>query len=207
MTDQKPKKKSLFYAILFMAVVTAIFTAALSFLNQSTIEAIEKNRENDLRRKILYVFDILPAEADDPEIEKLFEERIKVESGEGDKRIYSMQENGTASAYAVPFDGPGLWGSINGYVGITADLKNLTGLEFIMQSETPGLGGRIGEEPYKEQFRGVDVTNRMGDEIVINRPAPGGNIDAIAGATQTSNYVKNMLNQDLIEFMDQRGGN
>ena len=50
-------------------------------------------------------------------------------------------------------DGPGLWGSIEGYVAISKDYSTILGLTFITQSETPGLGGRIGEEEYLSQFR------------------------------------------------------
>ena len=39
------------------------------------------------------------------------------------------------------------------------------------------------------------------------RPAQGGNIDAISGATQTSTYVENMVNEDLGAFIeDMKGG-
>ncbi len=195
------------YPILFMAIITALFTAILSFLNQSTGEAIRKNRDLELRRKILYVFNILPENATDDEVSERFTSSVSEEPyGEG-KILYTLTEGGVPAAYAVPFDGPGLWGSITGYIGVKADLASTTGIAFITQSETPGLGGRIAEEPYMSQFRGVNVTERVGTEIIINRPAPGGNIDAIAGATQTSTFVKNMLNSDLIEFMDSRGGN
>ncbi len=104
-------------------------------------------------------------------------------------------------AYAVPINGPGLWGSISGYIGVSEDLTKTTGLEFIKQDETPGLGGRITEDAYKNQFRGLDISNYTDKNIVINRPASGGNIDAISGATQTSTFVVNMINEDLDEFI------
>ena len=199
------KKKSFVYPVIFMVLVTAVFTLVLAFLNQSTVEAIQRNKELDLRRKILYVFDMLDENDSEEEVTKKIENNIEEKSYKDDQIVYVLKENGETKAYAVPFNGPGLWGSIDGYIGVDKELKHITGIEFINQSETPGLGGRIGEAPYKEQFRDVDVTNRVGDEIIINRPASGGNVDAIAGATQTSTFVKNMLNQDLIEFIDGGG--
>ena len=41
----------------------------------------------------------------------------------------------------------------------------------------------------------------------MNNPAPGGNIDAISGATQTSDAVVNMVNEDLANFIEMKGGN
>ncbi|MFR7871649.1 MAG: FMN-binding protein, partial [Fenollaria timonensis] len=55
--------------------------------------------------------------------------------------------------------------------------------------------------PYKNQFRGLDISNYTDKNIVVNRPASGGNIDAISGATQTSTFVVNMINEDLDEFI------
>lgn len=199
------KKKSFAYPVIFMVLVTAVFTLILAFLNQSTVEAIQRNKEVDLRKKILYVFNMLDENDSIEEVTKKFEDNIEEKTYKEDQIVYVLNENGEPKAYAVPFNGPGLWGSIDGYIGVDKDLEHITGIEFINQSETPGLGGRIGEAPYKEQFRDVDVTNRIGDEIIINRPANGGNVDAIAGATQTSTFVKNMLNQDLIEFIDGGG--
>lgn len=199
------KKKSFVYPVVFMVLVTAVFTLVLSFLNQTSKAAIELNKKVELHRKILYVFDMYDETDSVEEVSKKFEENIEEKKYKEDKIVYVLKEGNETKAYAVPFDGPGLWGSIDGYIGVDKDLKHLTGIEFINQSETPGLGGRIGEAPYKEQFRNVDITNKVGDEIIVNRPAPGGNIDAIAGATQTSTFVKNMLNQDLIEFISGGG--
>ena len=78
--------------------------------------------------------------------------------------------------------------------------------KFIKQDETPGLGGRIGEPFYRDQFRGLNISDSSPGEIFINRPAPGGNVDAISGATQTSTYVTNMLNSDVSAFLESRGG-
>lgn len=77
-------------------------------------------------------------------------------------------------------------------------------MEFISQNETPGLGGRISENPYKEQYRNIDISGRD-NNFIMNNPSPDGNIDAIAGATQTSNFVTQMINKALSEYKG--GGN
>ncbi|MDO5717923.1 MAG: FMN-binding protein [Tissierellia bacterium] len=198
------KKKSILYPIFFMFIVTAVFTFVLAVLNHTTADIIKENQDFELRKKILYVFDLLDEKDTQEDVNEKFEGRITERDYKDEQKIYIL-EDGDEKAYAVPFNGPGLWGSIHGYIGVDGDLKKITGIEFISQSETPGLGGRIAEKPYKEQFRDVDITERIGNELIINRPAPGGNVDAIAGATQTSTFVKNMLNKDLIDFIDKGG--
>ena len=198
-------KKSFGFPILFMAILTAVFTFVLSFLNFSTADRVEFNEKTELREKILYTFDI-DAPTDDPEATaKIFDEKIeeiKVSNGEEDENpIYIHKENGETIGYAIPVRGSGLWGSILGYVGISADYSEIIGIDFISHSETPGLGGRIEEEPYKIQFRGLEITDTQ-EDYIIYRPASGGNVDAISGATLTSKSVSNFLNEDIENFIN-----
>ncbi|MFY9282813.1 MAG: FMN-binding protein [Miniphocaeibacter sp.] len=199
------KKKSMIFPVVFMVLLAGILTFLLAVINEVSLPVIEFNQKIELQEKILSVFNILPEEATPQEIDEIFKENIKEEDYEG-KKLYIQEENGESVAYAVPFDGPGLWGSIDGYLGIKSDLKTVTGIEFIKQEETPGLGGRIAEPEYKEQFRDLDISDSSSGEIVINKPAPGGNIDAITGATQTSTFVTNMINEDIMNFINTRKG-
>ncbi|MFA5577506.1 MAG: FMN-binding protein [Tissierellaceae bacterium] len=199
-------KKSFSFPIIFMIVITAFFTFILAFLNYSTADKIALNQEIDLSRKILYIFDILP-ESDNPkEIVAVFQDRIE-STPYGDHEIFIYKdEAGEIQGYAVPVNGPGLWGSVEGYIGISSDYSTVLGLDFISHSETPGLGGRISEDDYKGQFRGLDLSDVVDDNYIIYRPAPGGNVDAIAGATLTSKSVSKLINEDLGHFF-REGGN
>ncbi|MGO1468702.1 MAG: FMN-binding protein [Tissierella sp.] len=196
-------KKSFAYPIIFMSLVTAVFAALLATLDYSTAEQIEFLANTELQEKILYVFDI-PVESEDPEeIDKQFEETIETKELENNKKLYLLEENGEDKAYAFPVSGSGLWGNIEGYAGISADYSTLIGIDFISHSETPGLGGRISEEWFKEQFRGIDLEDPK-DEYIIYTPASGGNVDAITGATLTSQSVREFLNEDIEEFIEER---
>lgn len=195
-------KKSFAYPIVFMSLVTAIYAFLLAFLNYSTAEQIEFLANTDLQEKILYVFDI-PLESTDPQkIDKQFEDRIESKEIDGEK-VYFLEEDGDIEAYAFPIGGAGLWGSIEGYAGVSADYSKLIGIEFTSHSETPGLGGRIDEEWFKEQFRGIDLEDSQ-DEYLVYTPAAGGNIDAITGATLTSQSVREFVNDDIQSFITER---
>lgn len=199
-------KKSFAYPIIFMALLTSLFTFILAFLNETTAERVVLLQETDLRLKVLYAFDIEVTTEDATEIEKLFNEKIEEEIVE-DTTIFIAKENGEEKGYAFPVSGPGVWGTINAYAAITPDYKQLLGIAFIKHDETPGLGGRIEEEIYLEQFQGLDLTTSTGGVYVVNNPAPNGNIDAIAGATLTSNAVAKLLNEDIDSFIQARRGN
>lgn len=198
-------KKSFSYPIIFMVVLTAIFTFVLAFLNYSTAERIAFNQETELWQKILYVFDI-PVEDNAPEtIKEVFNQYIEEEEVDGDI-IYSLRDGDEVVGYAFPARGAGLWGSIEAYVAVRADYSEIIGLEFISHSETPGLGGRISESDFKEQFRDLNLDASKDGNYIVYRPAPGGNADAIAGATLTSKSVSNFLNEDIVDFIKGRKG-
>lgn len=195
-------KKSFAYPIVFMALITAFYTFLLASLDYSTAEQVQFLANIELQEKILYVFDI-PLKSDDPEeIDKQFKETIETKELENKDKLYLLKENGETKAYAFPVGGSGLWGSIEAYAGISADYSTLLGIEFISHSETPGLGGRISEDWFKDQFRGIDLTEAK-DEYLIYTPASGGNVDAITGATLTSQSVREFLNKDIKEFIEE----
>lgn len=198
-------QKSFAYPIIFMSVFTAISVFALAMLNMATAERVATLQETELRTKIMYAFD-MPVETQDPvEIDRIFTENFKEEETEKG-RLFTLLENGQDAGYAFPVSGPGLWGQINGYVAISPDYSELLGIVFIKHEETPGLGGRIDEEVYLNQYRKLDLSSGSDNEYIIHRPAAGGNLDAIAGATQTSNSVLKLMNEDITAFINTRKG-
>jgi Na+-transporting NADH:ubiquinone oxidoreductase subunit C len=90
--------------------------------------------------------------------------------------------------------GPGLWGEITAAVGFDTELASLTGVDFLKQSETPGLGARISEKWFTEQFRG-----KKGPFTTVGEgePASESQFDAITGASITSNAVMSILNSTI----------
>ena len=99
----------------------------------------------------------------------------------------------------VPCYGAGLWGPIWGYVGLEGDLKTIKAVCFGHKGETPGLGAKIADEP---SFAAAFVGKQVGaGEILFevtkpaNRQTVDNGVDAISGATITSQALGNTLNQ------------
>ena len=198
-------KKSFSFPIIFMVIITAFFTFILAFLNYKTTDVIAYNEETDLRKTILYVFDIEPPSDDPKVIEDTFNEYIEEEEIDGET-VYIVKEGDEVAGYAFPIGGIALWGTVEGYAAVSGDYTTLQGIDFVSHSETPGLGGRISEDWFKEQFRGLDLTMSKNGEYIVYRPAPDGNVDAIAGATQTSKSVSKFINENIYEFIEKRKG-
>ena len=184
------KKDSYLYTIVFTFVLTAVFATVLAVTQAYYLPTITENEANVERQAILKVlgiswqFDLVTT---------FNEQVIPVTAGTSSTfAVYDV--DGRPISYAFPLEGQGLWGSIRGYIGVSASFDRLLGMEFIEQNETPGLGGRIDEAWYKEQFAGVPLV--QGEDL-----AYGSGIDAITGATSSSNAVLNILNNTIAELM------
>ena len=99
----------------------------------------------------------------------------------------------------VPCYGAGLWGPIWGYVGLEKDLKTIKAVRFGHKGETPGLGAKIADEPsFAEAFKGQQVgSGSIRFEVAkpANRQTEKNGVDAISGATITSQALGKTLDQ------------
>jgi Na+-transporting NADH:ubiquinone oxidoreductase subunit C len=198
MSDGKKANKlrrSLF-TIFFMFAVTFVFISVLSLVHVLTRDTIRLNESLVVKRAVLYAAG-LEVPQSGIEADTLYQDRVReVKDGQGNVLYYEILDGSRESiqSYVLPVLGAGLWGEIGSVVGVEKDLKTLTGIEFIKQNETPGLGGRIAESWFKEQFRG----KRWPLEVVPEgEPAGDQEFQAITGATNTTNGVKGILNDRL----------
>jgi Na+-transporting NADH:ubiquinone oxidoreductase subunit C len=118
--------------------------------------------------------------------------------------VYICKKDNGELVYIVPVRGAGLWGDIWGNVALKSDLNTIEGVTFDHESETPGLGSKIKDDPSfvasfknktiydNDSFVSVEVKKRAGN-------ADPHKVDALSGATLTSNGVSSML-KDCLTF-------
>ena len=99
----------------------------------------------------------------------------------------------------IPIYGAGLWGPIWGYVAINPDGKTIKGAYFDHESETPGLGAKIKDEPwFREKFAGKVIAFASDKAFNLSKNAEESGasnaVDAITGATMTSKGLNAALN-------------
>jgi Na+-translocating ferredoxin:NAD+ oxidoreductase RnfG subunit len=126
-----------------------------------------------------------------------------------DVRTHPAGMGNPVVGYAFPIWGVGFWATIRGYLAVGPDGTRTLGIAFLEHAETPGLGGRITEQGFRDQFVGLDVSRQVGGRFVtIGRERPtsaadpryGRYADAITGATGTSLAVERFLNADIARF-------
>lgn len=195
-------------SVVYMFLITLFFASLVSAVKLLNERKIELNQTLKLQQIILQVLQIpTGVQIAQEDLSRIFKDRIK-EIDVEDKILYvGYEENGQAiQGYALPLGGPGFWGPIHGMVGISPDATRILGIAFIKHSETPGLGGRITESWFTDQFKDLPLHPIEGDQnIFYFKPEGTGKaaneLDAITGATNTSSAVETFLNQELDHFL------
>ena len=101
--------------------------------------------------------------------------------------VYIFDQSGKTIT-VVPVYGAGLWGPVWGYIAFKDDLKTVAGAYFDHESETPGLGAKIKDDPeFRKKFVGK-VASWGSDKVlsILKGASADNQIDAITGATMTS---------------------
>ena len=184
------------FAVLYMFILTAFFSAILIGISRGTRQRVMANERLAFEKAVLNVFPDLHYFSDQ-EAHALFEEKFQPSPQAGGAYVYTR--DGSIAGYAVPISGKGFWAKISGIIGIAPDRKTITGISFYEQSETPGLGARIMEAEFYQQFAGK-VMQPGPHPIVFRSPGQelsAGQVHAIAGATQTCVRLELFLNRDL----------
>ena len=120
--------------------------------------------------------------------------------------LYICKVNGSRK-YVIPVYGMGLWGPISGYIALNEDKATVYGAYFNHESETAGLGAEIKDNvAWQEKFQGKKVFTSGDDKTIAlgvekNVTDPATQVDAVTGATLTSNGVRDMLHEALGKYL------
>jgi len=154
--------------VIVLTIIVLVSSLSLYVYNFSVESVLEAQEAAELKERINAIF---------PDAERYVEE-------DGIYYIYSA--SGDLIGYIFMATGAGYGGDITLLVGVNSD-ENLTIKEVsvLSHSETPGLGSRITNDDFISQFN-----NKPIDAIKLR---PEGEINAITGATISSNAVVNTV--------------
>ncbi|HHL40332.1 MAG TPA: RnfABCDGE type electron transport complex subunit G [Deltaproteobacteria bacterium] len=184
--------------IAVLTLTAVIVGGVLAGAYQALAPKIEANRIEEERRAIYAVLgDIASYET--------IEREVTTPKGPETIRIFKgVDSNGNPLGYAFLAEGPGFAAVIKMMVGLNVDGATLTGLKVIEQLETPGLGNKIAEDKFQDQFKGLAIKPKI--EYLKNRkPEKPYQIQAITGATISSKAVVDALNARLETVLDLLG--
>lgn len=125
------------------------------------------------------------------------------------KLYYKIKTGGVI----LPVNGFGLWDAIYGYIGIAKNGFSIIGISWYSQKETPGLGGEIETPQWQKGFHDKSIfhgphmknfgINFVPKEMLQLLPQNEKDftVDAIAGATLTTNGVKAAIHDSLFPYV------
>ena len=192
------------YTFVYMTIVVIIVAVLLALANQALKPRQDANILLDKQKQILGALKVDFSQADPAEV---YYTLVNDTLTFGDKEVYVANLNG-AVKYILPLSGKGLWGGIGGYLALDEDKNTIYGVNFNHEGETPGLGAKIVEMPFREQFEGKHIRNAEGQVVSVavlkagNQAEGQEQVDAISGATITSTGVSTMLQVNLAEYAE-----
>jgi len=168
----KLNTKHRFFPVILITAVVAGSVALLTATDAFTRETIEAQKQEEIKGMLTEMF---------PDMSRFaFEDDI-----------YTVYSDGDKLGYAFIAIGKGYSGDIEILVGLE-DQATVKGIIIITQTETPGLGTRIAESFFADQFAGLTI-----DEVAFTEQ--GGEIDAITGSTISSTAVVKAIRDTALE--------
>ena len=119
----------------------------------------------------------------------------------GKEEWFTAEKDGKVIAYVIPGESKGYGGAIKMLVAVDKDGKVLD-YSILTSNETPGLGSKAAEEPFKGQFKG-----KQAEALTVTKDASNKeNIQAMTGATISSKAVTLAVKNAVGEVVQFTGG-
>ena len=174
-----------------LTAIAIISGTALGFTDLLTRDRIEANR---IERRMAAVRAVLPEFANEPAAEEWSHPDLPAHLA-----FPGRNEQGDITGIAIQTRvSSGYGGNLTVVTGLTPD-SVVTAVFVLQHAETPGLGARITEQAFRDQFAGINLSEQT--------PAvqqDGGSIDAVTAATLSSRAVAEAVDragQVLPEFL------
>ena len=162
------------YPVVFLAIIVIVSVVLLIGVNSLTSDIVESRRVEEITGILENIF----PEMSDYEL---------------DDEVYIIYEDGEKAGYAFMASGSGYGGNIDILVGLDSGF-GIKGVSILSQTETPGVGNRITESSFTDQFKGLSASD-------IALKSEGGKIDAITGATISSRAVVDAVKEKMVEIL------
>jgi len=160
--------------VLSLTLIALGASASLGFVYELTKGPIELSI---LNKKLEAIKQVVPEFNNNPD-----EEMFRLATGEGDSLdIYPAKRDGVITGYAVnTYTKSGF----SGYIGLMAGFNpdgSIINITVLSQKETPGLGTKMADSEFKDQFNGKNPS-----DFQLKVKKDGGPVDAITAATISS---------------------
>ena len=187
-TNKKMNVGEIIKVGVILFVITAVLAGLLAFVNAKTAPLIEQNAiaaEQEAMKTVMPdAAGFEETEVNPHELADLSAEN----DGEVSKAFVALDAHGETIGACVITVTTGYDVGIQTVTGVDNDLV-VTGVDIISMNETPGLGANADKPEFRAQYEG-----KSGEIKVVKTAAGDDSIQAIAGATKSSNGVTKGVN-------------
>lgn len=177
-------------------LLASFFGASLAGIQLTLSPKIEANKLNETLEKVPeLIFGAEAAQALSEENRPMDIERQFIEAGNKIYSVFQAKTDGQTDGWVIKASGQGYADRIELLVGVDAKAETITGLFILDQKETPGLGNKIMEPAWRNQFSNKPTQQQM--TAVKTKASASNEINAITGATISSKAVCDIINQTL----------
>lgn len=179
--------KDILRMVIVLGLICAVSGLSLAGVYQVTKEPIEyqqiKNVKEPSVKAVLAGFD------NDP-----IKDRFNVPAGKDKKgrdvfkTVFPAKKGGQLISLAIDGSGKGFNGPIGVMVGINPE-GGLTGISIMNHTDTPGIGSRVAEPQFTDQFKGISMDSPTA-------------VDGVSGATYSTKGVFAAV-EDVVAFFKQ----
>jgi electron transport complex protein RnfG len=112
--------------------------------------------------------------------------------------VYETKSDGQLAGWVTKSAGQGYADKIEILIGFDPGMEKITGLFVLDQKETPGLGNKILEDGWRDQFLNKSTAKPLAP--VKGKSRASHEIDAITGATISSKAVTDIINTAVADL-------
>ncbi len=188
------REPSPFRMIATLGIAAMLSGLVLATVFQVTKPLIDANKARELR---LGVFRVVPGSAG---LRKLVLRDGGLVAVAEDEVVTApavhaaYDESGTFLGWAISGDGPGFQDTIEVLYGYDPQTRRVTGMHILASRETPGLGDKIyKDEAFVANFGALAIEPSI--VVVKDGRDEGNEVDAITGATISSQAVVRIINE------------
>jgi electron transport complex protein RnfG len=176
--------KEIIKMLVVLTLICAFCGLLLAFVRSGTKDQIVEQILLNVQGPA--VKDVLDGSTND-----LIKDRKTIKVGEKEYVVFIGKKDGAPWAFAFEVFSGGFGGDIGVMVGFRLAAESLAGVGITTHKETPGLGSRVADKDFRDQFMGKS----LGDTFKVK--ADDGVIDAISGATVSSRAVCQAVTDSL----------
>ena len=174
--EEKKGAKYFIRITVTLLLIAGIMAFALAAVNAVTEERIAENNAAEVNAVLAQIFgDGIDAKTVDADVQEPVRE------------VYEIRSGSDLLGWALKCSPSGFKAEIDMIVGVNAD-GTCRAVKVVSLSETPGLGARVGEDKFLDQFSGKTADDNV--EVKVN-------VDEVTGATISSRAVTEAVNAAL----------